>query len=129
MWWCFPYFDSDPVFSRLLAGDEDKGFCEVALADMVETDSHYQRNTAIVETVLTDSHGAKVRVSDFAPRFERFEREYRPPQIIRRIEPMAGLPRVTIRVRPTARLRSPDDEHRRWLKSYSLYRRRRRFYG
>ena len=26
VWWCFPYFDSDPVFSRLLAGDEEKGF-------------------------------------------------------------------------------------------------------
>ncbi len=59
------------------------------------------RNTAIVETVLTDTNGGKVRVSDFAPNFERFERVYRPPQIIRRIEPIAGLPRVTIRVRPT----------------------------
>ena len=40
VWWCFPYFDSDPIFSRLLADDEDKGFCEVTLADMVETNSH-----------------------------------------------------------------------------------------
>ena len=23
VWWCFPRFDSDPVFSRLLAGDEE----------------------------------------------------------------------------------------------------------
>ena len=29
VWWCFPYFDSDPVFSRLLADDEEKGFCDV----------------------------------------------------------------------------------------------------
>ena len=101
VWWCFPYFDSDPVFSRLLAGDEEKGFCEVALADLAETKSRYVRNTAIVETILTDAHGAKVRVSDFAPRFQRFEREYRPPQIVRRIEPIAGLPRIVIRVRPT----------------------------
>ena len=101
VWWCFPYFDSDPVFSRLLADDEEKGFCEIALADLAETESRYVRNTAIVETILTDANGAKVRVSDFAPNFERFERVYRPPQIIRRIEPIAGLPRITIRVRPT----------------------------
>ena len=101
VWWCFPYFNSDPVFSRLLADDEEIGFCEVTLADVVETGSRYERNTAIVETILTDSHGAKVRVSDFGPWFQRFEREYRPPQIIRRIEPLAGLPRVAIRVRPT----------------------------
>ena len=101
MWWCFPRFDSDPVFSRLLAGDEEKGFCDVALAGLVETKSRYMRNTAIVETILTDAHGGKVRVTDFAPRFDRFEREFRPPQIIRRIEPIAGLPRIAIRVRPT----------------------------
>ena len=54
-----------------------------------------------METILTDSKGAKLRVTDFAPRFDRFERPYRPPQIIRRIEPVAGLPRLAIRVRPT----------------------------
>ena len=83
VWWCFPYFNSDPVFSRLLADDEEKGFCEIALTDLAETHSRYVRNTAIVETILTDAHGAKVRVCDFAPCFQRFEREYRPPQIVR----------------------------------------------
>ena len=101
VWWCFPRFDSDPVFARLLAGDEEKGFCDVVLAGLVETQSDYLRNTAIVETVLTDAEGGKLRVTDFAPRFERFERAFRPPQIIRRIEPIAGLPRITLRVRPT----------------------------
>jgi GH15 family glucan-1,4-alpha-glucosidase len=101
VWWCFPYFDSDPVFSRLIAGDEEKGFCDVQLDRLVDSESHYQRNTAIVETILTDAQGGQVRVTDFAPRFDRFEREYRPPQIIRRIEPVAGLPRVAIRVRAT----------------------------
>jgi hypothetical protein len=26
VWWCFPRFDSDPIFSRLLAGDEERDF-------------------------------------------------------------------------------------------------------
>ena len=92
VWWCFPYFDSDPVFSRLLADDEEKGFCDVVVADLVETESRYLRNTAIVETIMTDARGAQLRIADFAPRFDLFEREYRSPQIIRRIEPLAGLP-------------------------------------
>ena len=54
VWWCFPRFDSDPVFSRLLAGDEEKGFTDVVLEDLVNAQSSYVRNTAIVETVLTD---------------------------------------------------------------------------
>ncbi|MBV8323653.1 MAG: glycoside hydrolase family 15 protein, partial [Hyphomicrobiales bacterium] len=55
----------------------------------------------IAETILTNSEGAKIRVTDFAPRFQRFERAYRAPQIMRRIEPIAGLPRIAIRVKPT----------------------------
>src|SRR5215471_9322669 len=101
VWWCYPRFDSDPVFSRLLAGDEEMGFSDVVLVDMVHSASAYMRNTAIVVTELEDSHGGRIRITDFAPRFNMFERTFRPPQIIRRIEPLAGLPRVQIRVRPT----------------------------
>jgi len=109
VWWCFPRFDSDPLFSRLLAGDEEKGFCEVTLADRVDdgAEAQYVRNTAILTTELADARGAKVRVTDFAPRFERYGRIYRAPQIVRRIEPIAGLPRVAIKVRPTCRYGRP----------------------
>ncbi|MFI4995160.1 MAG: glycoside hydrolase family 15 protein [Hyphomicrobiales bacterium] len=111
VWWCFPRFDSDPIFSRLLAGDEEKGFCDVVLADCVETIAQYLRNTAVVETILTDAHGGQVRVTDFAPRFEHYERVFRPPQLIRRIEPIAGLPRIAIRVRPTYAYGRPITEY------------------
>src|ERR1700730_18081033 len=74
VWWCFPRFDSDPVFSRLLAGDEEKGFCDVVLADFMQSRSAYIRNTAIVETILEDKHGGRVRIIDFAPRFHMYER-------------------------------------------------------
>ncbi len=101
VWWCTPRFDSDPVFSRLLAGEEEKGFCDVVLADQVQSSASYVRNTAIVETILKDSQGGIVKVTDFAPRFKQYGRIFRPAQIVRRIEPVAGLPRVTLRVRPT----------------------------
>ncbi len=100
VWWCFPRFDGDPIFSRLVAGDEEKGFTDVVLDNMTENKSEYVRNTAIVTTVLTNSHGA-VRITDFAPRFRNFGRITRPPQLIRIIEPISGLPRITIRFRPT----------------------------
>ena len=101
VWWCTPRFDSDPVFSRLLAGDDEKGFADVVLADQVASEAAYVRNTAILETILTDRHGGKVRITDFMPRFKQYERIFRPSQIVRRIEPVEGLPRITIRVRPT----------------------------
>jgi GH15 family glucan-1,4-alpha-glucosidase len=111
VWWCFPRFDSDPVFCRLLAGDEEKGFCDVVLADMVQSRSAYVRNTPIVETVLEDSHGGRLRITDFAPRFRMFERTFRSPLIVRRIEPLAGMPRIQIRVRPTHAYGKPTLGH------------------
>ncbi len=107
VWWCLPRYDSDPVFSRLLAGDEEKGFTDVVLDGQVETKSDYLRNTAVVVTVLTDNNGAKVRVTDFAPRFQLHGRTFRPPQLVRIIEPIAGMPRVTIRFRATHRYGEP----------------------
>ncbi len=68
VWWCFPRFDSDPVFCRLIAGDEEKGFADVVLDRQVDSQSSYERNTAIVVTVLTAEDGAQVRITDFAPR-------------------------------------------------------------
>ncbi|HVV28883.1 MAG TPA: glycoside hydrolase family 15 protein [Rhizomicrobium sp.] len=101
VWWCFPRFDSDPVFCRLVAGDEEKGFADVVLDRLVDSQSSYERNTAIVTTILTAEDGAQVKITDFAPRLRNFERLLRPPQLMRIIEPVRGLPRVTIRVRPT----------------------------
>jgi GH15 family glucan-1,4-alpha-glucosidase len=100
MWWCYPRFDGDPIFCRLVAGGEEKGFSDVVLDGMVDFSSEYQRNTAIVVTELTDRNGAIVRITDFVPRFRQFARVFRPPQIYRIVEPVAGLPRVTIRMRP-----------------------------
>ena len=100
VWWCFPRYDSDPVFCRLLAGDEEKGFTDVVLDQLVESKSEYVRNTAIVTTILRDRAGGAVRITDFAPRFEQFGRIYRPPELMRIIEPIGGAPRITIRFRP-----------------------------
>ena len=110
VWWCYPRFDGDPVFSRLLAGDEEKGFCDVVLDDMVDYASDYERNTPVVSTILTNSQNASVKITDFAPRFRNFGRIFRPPQLIRIIEPAAGLPRIAIRVRPTSDYGRPIDD-------------------
>jgi GH15 family glucan-1,4-alpha-glucosidase len=107
VWWCYPRFDGDPVFCRLLAGDEEKGFCDVVLDRMVAYSSDYLRNTAIVSTILTDASGAAARITDFAPRFHEYDRIFRPPQLIRIIEPVGGVPRITVRFRPASRYGVP----------------------
>ena len=83
VWCCFPRFDSDPVFCRLVAGNDEKGFSDVLLDGMTSNQSAYIRNTAIVETVLTDTAGGSIRITDFAPRFRNFGRMTKPPQLVR----------------------------------------------
>jgi GH15 family glucan-1,4-alpha-glucosidase len=100
VWWCWPRFDGDPVFCRLLAGNEEKGFTDVVLDGMVEYKSEYVRNTAVLSTVLTDNNGGAVRITDFAPKYRNLDRWFRPPQLVRMLEPVSGLPRISIRLRP-----------------------------
>ena len=107
LWWCLPRYDGDPVFSRLLSGAEEKGFTDVVLDGLVETQSNYVRNTAIVISEMTDRNGGRIRVTDFAPRFHIHGRTFRPPQLMRIVEPLAGMPRVTIRFRATHRYGEP----------------------
>jgi GH15 family glucan-1,4-alpha-glucosidase len=110
-WWCFPRFDSNPVFCRLLAGGEDKGFTEIVLENLVDVKSDYRRNTPVVVTTLTDAKGGVIRITDFAPRFQNFDRIYRAPQLIRIVECVAGVPRIAIRFRPTHGYGQPMRSH------------------
>ncbi len=71
------------------------------LDDVADVQSEYVRHTAIRSTVLTDRSGGAVRVTDFAPRFRQFKRVFRLPQLLRVIKPLATLPRITMRVKPT----------------------------
>ncbi len=102
-WLCLPRMDADPVFCALLDGAAPaSGFMDVVLNGQAATRQRYLRNTPILETVLESADGAALRILDFAPRFKRFGRSFRPAQVVRRIEPLAGRPRAAIRIRPRA---------------------------
>ncbi|MGA9794478.1 MAG: glycoside hydrolase family 15 protein [Rhizomicrobium sp.] len=101
-WFCFPRLDNDPVFNSLVGGrDPEKGFMDIAVDGLAKVSQSYVRNTAILETIMETQAGEKLRVIDFAPRFKMFDRNFRPPMIVRRIEPMVREPRIKIRIRPT----------------------------
>ncbi|HEX2581225.1 MAG TPA: glycoside hydrolase family 15 protein [Dongiaceae bacterium] len=101
VWWCYPQLDGDPVFSYLLKGGADQGFTDIQLEGMTRTEARYLRNSAILETILEDDRGNLVRITDFCPRYEFHDRFYRPSLIMRRIEPLNGLPLIRVRMRPT----------------------------
>jgi GH15 family glucan-1,4-alpha-glucosidase len=100
-WYCLPRFDGDPVFCSLLNGENPAaGFSEVVLENFASSTQEYLGNSALLVTTLTDSNGGVVRIVDFAPRFKQHDRFFRPTMLVRRIEPIAGLPVIRIRIRP-----------------------------
>ena len=111
-----PQFDADPVFCSLLNGDEDTGYWDFAVEDFERAAQKYIENTAIVETLLYDRHGGIVRVTDFMPRGA----EARPPVICRIIEPLAGRPKMRVRLRPrfSYGAEAPEVSHDRGMVRY-----------
>ncbi len=102
IWCCLPRFDSDPRFCALLNDHKDgeRGFYDVELLDLMESQQRYHHNSAVVETILRDSHGSAIQITDFAPRFKQFGRVFRPAMLVRQIVPLSGTPRIRIRLRP-----------------------------
>ena len=101
VWTCWPRIDGDPVFCALINGDRpEDGYFSIEFDEPATTVQSYCRNTAIVRTVVTAESGASFAITDFAPRFRQHGRNYRPSMIVRQVEPLAGLCRIRVRVRP-----------------------------
>ncbi|HYM36342.1 MAG TPA: glycoside hydrolase family 15 protein [Steroidobacteraceae bacterium] len=103
VWACLPRLDGDPVFCSLLRQDtpgDEHGLFAIELTGEVRVEQVYERNTAILITTLMNSEGARVRITDFCPRFRQYGRNFRPVMIIRIVEPLAGHVVIRPRLRP-----------------------------
>lgn len=117
VWGCFPRFDRDPVFCSLINneaddGDEalEKGFFGIELVGMTRCEQSYLDNTAILSSVLSDDQGNAIEILDFAPRFVRYERFFRPPQLVRRVRRVSGRPRIRVLLKPCLGIGEEPDE-------------------
>ncbi|WP_024889351.1 glycoside hydrolase family 15 protein [Luteimonas huabeiensis] len=104
VWSCLPAFDGDPAFCALLSPrHHDGGDFAIELEGFVRSEQHYVHNTAILRTVLHDRAGGAIEIVDFAPRWRQHGRFYRPVALMRRVTPLAGSPRIRVRLRPLVR--------------------------
>jgi pentatricopeptide repeat protein len=104
VWSCLPRFDGDPVFHALVDRTDKpdaRGFWSLELSGLQRSEQEYIGNTAVLVTRLYSSNGSAVEVTDFCPRFERHGRMFRPQMLVRRVRPLAGTPRVCVRIRPS----------------------------
>jgi GH15 family glucan-1,4-alpha-glucosidase len=104
VWACTPRVDGDPMFCALLSGrdpaEAQHGVWAIDLIDEASTTQHYERNTPILVTRLTDANGSEVEIIDFCPRYRHNNRTYRPNAFIRIVRPLKGAPRIRIRMTP-----------------------------
>jgi GH15 family glucan-1,4-alpha-glucosidase len=102
VWMCYPRLDGDPVFCSLLQdkSQERGGRFSIELLDGTSCEQGYVENTAVFVSIMADDKGNAVEITDFAPRFQQYEREFRPPMLIRRVVPLRGQPRIRVRLEP-----------------------------
>ena len=98
-WLCLPQFDSPSVFAKIL--DDKKGGCF-----LIKNLAHYKikqayiKNTNILRTVFTNETSG-FEVIDFMPRYKNeINLYYTPPEVIRIIRPLFGIPKLSIDYHP-----------------------------
>ncbi|CAN5551712.1 glycoside hydrolase family 15 protein [soil metagenome] len=98
-WMCWPKFDTSFVFGSLL--DKEKGgeFSIKPRNENFISHQFYIKNTNILCTEVECAEG-KYRVTDFAPRFYQYDRYLRPLMLVRKIEPLNGVPRLKVVCNP-----------------------------
>jgi GH15 family glucan-1,4-alpha-glucosidase len=104
VWCCMPRFDGDPIFHALLdsgGGLPEQGIFGIEVEGQVRSEQAYDPGTALLRTRLFDAAGEGIEIVDFCPRFFTRDRPFRPAQIVRRVRPLVGHPRVRFVVRPS----------------------------
>jgi GH15 family glucan-1,4-alpha-glucosidase len=97
-WLCWPRFDSSFIFGGLMDKDAGGEF-SVSPPEAYTSRQYYLENTNVLCTEITTEHGS-YRVTDYAPRFTQYERNFKPLMLIRKVETLEGLPRVKVVCKP-----------------------------
>lgn len=98
-WACLPYFDSPPVFFRLL-DQTSGGYCVVELAGRTGASRKFIEGTNILETTFTSNAGS-ITLTDFMPVQPGPESRQRCSRMIRLVRCTAGQAEIRFECRPT----------------------------
>jgi hypothetical protein len=116
-WLCLPRLDGEPVFNSLVGGS---GEFSVELVGQCRARQRYIHNTAVLETELEAEDGSAILITDFAPRFMDKGRMFRPASMVRRIQPVRGMPRIRITLQASCQEGACDMPLRRGVSHVSF---------
>jgi GH15 family glucan-1,4-alpha-glucosidase len=98
-WLCWPRPDSSFVFGPLLDRERGGAFA-IEGVDATDVRQEYIENTNVLRTVFTGA-GGEFELIDFAPRFQLYDRFFKPSMLVCILRPLSGEPRARVRCRPT----------------------------
>jgi GH15 family glucan-1,4-alpha-glucosidase len=98
-WLCMPKFDSSFIFGSLLDRKKGGEFSITPNNGQYKSDQYYIKNTNILITEFEVTEG-KFRVIDFAPRFNQYDRYFKPLMLFRKIEIIEGNPFIVVKCHP-----------------------------
>jgi glucoamylase len=97
-WLCWPRFDSSFVFGSLL-DTQRGGHFSITPETPYTSRQYYIANSNVLVTEFQCQNG-KFRVMDCAPRFQQFERNFKPLMMVRKIERLDGNPVIKVVCHP-----------------------------
>ncbi len=97
-WLCWPRPDSSFVFGPLLDRERGGAFTIEGIG-ATDVEHSYLENTNVLRTVFTAPTGS-FELIEFAPRFQQYDRAFKPSMLVRICRPLSGDPLVRIRCRP-----------------------------
>ena len=98
-WLCLPKFDSSFIFGSLLDRNKGGEFSIMPNDSDYKSKQYYIKNTNILATEFKVKEG-KFRVIDYAPRFNQYERYFKPLMLFRKIELLEGDPCIIVKCHP-----------------------------
>lgn len=99
VWMCWPYFDSSPIFGKLL--DKRCGNFKITpTTRLINSSQSYLENTNILKTEIQTEFGS-FAVIDFAPRYYQNGILRSPRNLYRKIVPLTGDVKIKIELNPT----------------------------
>jgi GH15 family glucan-1,4-alpha-glucosidase len=99
VWQCLPRFDSSFIFGGLLDPEKGGRFSISTQSEEAATSQFYMENTNVLVTRFKSEDG-EFEVVDYAPRFIRYERYFKPLMMIRKINRISGNPRIIVECDP-----------------------------
>ncbi len=106
-WYCWPQYDADPVFSRLINGPREAGrpgYFGLQIEGMTVSLQKYVDRTPVLVTMQRNAKGDEIEIIDFCPMdAEGFATPANLEKVIvRLVRKVKGEPRIVATLRPTS---------------------------